>query len=116
VRRLQTIKRRLRRIECRKQKAERGEHRAESTEQKAESRAKNRAEMTHRFTISRQFAGIVVYHKTGRPVLEAGKEEGEYVSQALMAEKNVIVVNKAMLARDHHDPIGLVPFGPRGFL
>jgi hypothetical protein len=85
-------------------------------EQRAKKRKAESTRTTHPFTVARQFAGVVVDDKPWRAVLEAGNKEGEHVSQALVAEKNVVVIYKTVLACNHHDPIGLIPFGLGRFL
>lgn len=61
--------------------------------------------LPHRSAVASKLASVVVDDKLGRPVLEAGDEEGEDVAQRLGAEKDVVIVDEAVLARDYHHPI-----------
>lgn len=59
----------------------------------------------YRSAVASKLASVVVDDELGRPVLEAGDEEGEDVAQRLMSKENVVVVDKEVLARDDHHSI-----------
>jgi hypothetical protein len=57
---------------------------------------------SYRSAVASKLASIVVDDEIGRPVLEAGDEEGEDVTQRLVPKENVVVVDEEVLARDDH--------------